>query len=103
MVRAALYRSDDQIYLLTPRNGQPAEFDQWRWERLNRVADLVALFGGKFIGMVARQFAQYRAKRTRRNPRPHCVRSDRDHMAIAVALGAIAERAVDRILFIGGL
>src|SRR5271168_5067909 len=39
------------------------------------------------------------AKRTRLI-RPDCVRSDRDDMAIAVALGAIAERAVDRILFI---
>ena len=29
---------------LTSRNGQPAEFDQWRWERLDRVADLVVPF-----------------------------------------------------------
>src|SRR5829696_8903963 len=35
---------DDEIDPLTPRNGQPAEFDQWRWERLERVADLVVPF-----------------------------------------------------------
>ena len=29
---------------LTPRNGQPPEFDSWRWERLERVADLVVPF-----------------------------------------------------------
>src|SRR6202162_1262884 len=36
--------SDDEIDPLTPRNGQPAEFDAWRWERLDRVADLVVPF-----------------------------------------------------------
>src|SRR5665811_1045802 len=35
---------DDEIDPLTPRNGQPAEFDQWRWERLDRIADLVVPF-----------------------------------------------------------
>ena len=35
--------------------------------------------------------------------RPDRERSDGDDMAIAVALDAIAERAIDRILFIGGL
>src|ERR1700676_1589425 len=38
--------SDDEIDPLTPRNGQPAEFDQWRWERLHRAADLVVPFRG---------------------------------------------------------
>src|ERR1700726_4368861 len=33
--------SETDIDPLTPRNGQPAEFDAWRWERLDRVADLV--------------------------------------------------------------
>src|SRR5258708_954405 len=33
--------SDDGIVPLTPRNGQPAEFYAWRWERLDRIADLV--------------------------------------------------------------
>jgi putative (di)nucleoside polyphosphate hydrolase len=35
---------DDEIDPLTPRNDQPAEFDAWRWERLDRVADLVVPF-----------------------------------------------------------
>src|ERR1700704_3220450 len=35
---------DAEIDPLTPRNGQPAEFDRWRWERLARVADLVVPF-----------------------------------------------------------
>ena len=35
---------DDEIDPLTPRNGQPAEFDHWRWERLDQVADLVVPF-----------------------------------------------------------
>src|SRR6195952_3641099 len=35
---------DDEVDPLTPRNGQPPEFDQWRWERLDRVADLVVPF-----------------------------------------------------------
>ena len=35
---------DEEIDPLTPRNGQPAEFDSWRWERLDRVADLVVPF-----------------------------------------------------------
>jgi putative (di)nucleoside polyphosphate hydrolase len=51
--------SDDQIDLLTPRNGQPAEFDQWRWERLDRVAELVVPFRREVYRIVARQFAKY--------------------------------------------
>jgi putative (di)nucleoside polyphosphate hydrolase len=38
-------------------NGQPAEFDSWRWERLDRVADLVVPFRREVYGEVARQFA----------------------------------------------
>jgi putative (di)nucleoside polyphosphate hydrolase len=44
---------------LTPRNEQPAEFDAWRWERLNRVADLVVPFRREVYREVARQFAQF--------------------------------------------
>jgi putative (di)nucleoside polyphosphate hydrolase len=51
--------SDAEIDPLTPRNGQPAEFDQWRWERLDRVADLVVPFRREVYRMVARQFAKY--------------------------------------------
>jgi putative (di)nucleoside polyphosphate hydrolase len=44
---------------LTPRNGQPAEFDAWRWERLDRVADLVVPFRRDVYREVARQFATF--------------------------------------------
>jgi len=44
---------------LTPRNGQPAEFDAWRWEQLSRVADLVVPFRREVYREVARQFARF--------------------------------------------
>ena len=51
--------SDDEIDPLTPRNGQPAEFDQWRWERLDRVADLVVPFRREVYLAVAQRFAEF--------------------------------------------
>jgi len=51
--------SDDEIDPLTPRNGQPAEFDQWRWERLDRVADLVVPFRREVYRTVAQAFAKF--------------------------------------------
>jgi len=50
---------DDEIDPLTPRNGQPAEFDQWRWERLDRVADLVVPFRRDVYRTVAQLFAKF--------------------------------------------
>ncbi len=50
---------DEDIDPLTPRNGQPAEFDSWRWERLDRVADLVVPFRREVYREVARQFATF--------------------------------------------
>ena len=50
---------DDEIDPLTPRNGQPAEFDSWRWERLDRVADLVVPFRRDVYHAVARSFAEF--------------------------------------------
>lgn len=50
---------DRDIDPLTPRNGQPAEFDAWRWERLDRVADLVVPFRREVYREVARQFAKF--------------------------------------------
>jgi putative (di)nucleoside polyphosphate hydrolase len=44
---------------LTPRNGQPAEFDGWRWEQLDRVADLVVPFRREVYREVAGQFAKF--------------------------------------------
>jgi putative (di)nucleoside polyphosphate hydrolase len=51
--------SDDEIDPLAPRNGQPAEFDQWRWERLDRVADIVVPFRRDVYRNVAQQFAGF--------------------------------------------
>jgi putative (di)nucleoside polyphosphate hydrolase len=50
---------DADIDPLTPRNGQPAEFDAWRWERLDRVADLVVPFRREVYRAVAESFAPY--------------------------------------------
>ena len=52
---------DDEIDPLTPRNGQPAEFDAWRWERLDRVADLVVPFRREVYRGVAQRFAAFSA------------------------------------------
>jgi putative (di)nucleoside polyphosphate hydrolase len=50
---------ESEIDPLTPRNGQPAEFDAWRWERLARVADLVVPFRSDVYREVAQNFAAY--------------------------------------------
>lgn len=50
---------DDEIDPLTPRGGQPAEFDCWRWERLDRVADLVVPFRREVYRTVAAQFVRF--------------------------------------------
>jgi putative (di)nucleoside polyphosphate hydrolase len=51
--------NEDEIDPLTPRNGQPAEFDAWRWERLDRVADLVVPFRREVYRAVADSFARF--------------------------------------------
>ena len=51
--------TEDEIDPLTPRNDQPAEFDAWRWERLDRVADLVVPFRRDVYRAVAEQFAAF--------------------------------------------
>jgi putative (di)nucleoside polyphosphate hydrolase len=51
--------ADEEIDPLTVRNGQPAEFDQWRWERLDRVTDIVVPFRRDVYRSVARQFARF--------------------------------------------
>lgn len=42
---------------VTPRNGQPAEFDAWRWEQLARVPDLVVPFRREVYRAVAQAFS----------------------------------------------
>jgi putative (di)nucleoside polyphosphate hydrolase len=51
--------SEDEIDPLTSRSGQPPEFDQWRWERLDLVADLVVPFRRDVYRAVAQQFASF--------------------------------------------
>jgi putative (di)nucleoside polyphosphate hydrolase len=51
--------NEAEIDPLTPRNGQPAEFDAWRWERLDRVADLVVPFRRKVYRAVAESFVRF--------------------------------------------
>ncbi|MEA2883267.1 MAG: putative (di)nucleoside polyphosphate hydrolase [Bradyrhizobium sp.] len=50
---------DSEVDPLTPRNGQEPEFDQWRWERLDRTADLVVPFRREVYRTVAREFARF--------------------------------------------
>jgi putative (di)nucleoside polyphosphate hydrolase len=50
---------ETEIDPLTPRNGQPAEFDRWRWERLDRLADLVVPFRRDVYRIVAQSFAEF--------------------------------------------
>jgi putative (di)nucleoside polyphosphate hydrolase len=52
---------DDEIDPLTPRNGQPAEFDSWRWEQLDRIAALVVPFRREVYGKVAQAFSKFAA------------------------------------------
>jgi putative (di)nucleoside polyphosphate hydrolase len=51
--------ADAEIDPLAVRNGQPAEFDQWRWERLDRVADIVVPFRREVYRSVAQQFSRF--------------------------------------------
>ena len=55
---------ESEIDPLTPRNGQPAEFDAWRWEQLDSVADLVVPFRREVYREVARCFAALGSKLT---------------------------------------
>ena len=50
---------DSEVDPLSERNGQPAEFDAWRWERLDRVANLVVPFRREVYRAVAREFASF--------------------------------------------
>lgn len=51
--------NDSEIDPLATRNGQPPEFDQWRWERLDRVAALVVPFRQQVYTAVATTFARF--------------------------------------------
>lgn len=51
--------TDAEIDPLATRNGQPPEFDAWRWEQLDRVADLVVPFRRAVYLEVARSFSRF--------------------------------------------
>jgi putative (di)nucleoside polyphosphate hydrolase len=50
---------EQEIDPLASRNGQAPEFDQWRWERLDRVVDLVVPFRRDVYSAVAQAFAKF--------------------------------------------
>jgi putative (di)nucleoside polyphosphate hydrolase len=49
---------DHEVDPLTSRGGQEPEFDSWRWEQLDRVADLVVPFRREVYRAVAARFAR---------------------------------------------
>ena len=51
--------AESEIDPLAVRNGQSPEFDQWRWERLDCVADLVVPFRREVYRTVAQSFAKF--------------------------------------------
>lgn len=53
--------TESEIDPVTPRNGQEPEFDEWRWERLDRVASLVVPFRKEIYENVAKEFARFAA------------------------------------------
>lgn len=50
---------DGEIDVTAAPDGVPAEFSEWRWERLDRVADLVVPFRREVYAAVAREFARF--------------------------------------------
>jgi putative (di)nucleoside polyphosphate hydrolase len=54
------FRGDDSEIMVTQmRNGQPAEFDAWRWEPLGNVAALVVPFRREVYAAVAKDFSRF--------------------------------------------
>jgi putative (di)nucleoside polyphosphate hydrolase len=57
---ALRFRGEDRdIDVITPRTDDESEFDAWRWERLDRVADLVVPFRRAVYARVAQDFARF--------------------------------------------
>ena len=48
-----------EIVVADTRNEQEPEFDEWRWERLERVPELVVPFRREVYATVAREFARF--------------------------------------------
>jgi putative (di)nucleoside polyphosphate hydrolase len=50
---------DDEINVGSPPDGHKPEFDQWRWERLDNVVELVVPFRREVYRQVAKDFARF--------------------------------------------
>jgi putative (di)nucleoside polyphosphate hydrolase len=50
---------DDEIDIATPGGGHKAEFEAWRWERLERLPDLIIPFKRDVYNEVMRLFADF--------------------------------------------
>jgi len=49
--------ADDEIDVTISHNNEPPEFDVWRWERLDRLPDLIVPFKREVYRQVARAFS----------------------------------------------
>ena len=54
-----LVGAEDEIDILTPSGGHKAEFDAWRWARLDETPDLIIPFKQDVYRQVARHFAPF--------------------------------------------
>jgi putative (di)nucleoside polyphosphate hydrolase len=52
---------ESEIDLATSRDGGPVEFDAWRWDRLDRLPELVVPFKREIYRAVAARFAPFAA------------------------------------------
>lgn len=53
--------TDDEIDIHTPGDGHKPEFEDWRWERMERLPDLIVPFKRQVYEQVVRTFADYAA------------------------------------------
>ena len=51
--------SEDEIDILTPAGGHKAEFDAWRWARLDETPELIIPFKQEVYRQVVRHFAPF--------------------------------------------
>lgn len=59
---------ESEIDVASGAEGAPPEFSEWRWERLDRVADLVVPFRREVYRRVAAEFAPFAAPGLRTTP-----------------------------------
>jgi putative (di)nucleoside polyphosphate hydrolase len=53
---------ESEIIVADVRNDQVPEFDEWRWEKLERVPELVVPFRREVYAAVAKEFARFTAQ-----------------------------------------